>query len=808
MAKLFFLIFLTCLNLTKIVTANMATTILDDSEGSINANRKIATFKAATKNLKVREISSSVYSKKFQPNNIEANNYGYHDNDFWLRLNIRSESTATWYLTIDQVVFGQYELFVIPDKSNNASIQQSSPFFSHIKDHRTPAWKLNLPQHTSFTLYIKIFSPKGPLMLPVRLMQDNEFLSHSNIQYAFFTAILAGLFVLTLHNLILLVASKEISHLIFFIFLLMYQLAIYRFINIYPPLFHLLVDSGTPHFISLLFFTQFIGGYYWYLLYHKVSLALKWLLLGIMFTSLLISLTTLIFPINNQVFSLTSLSLIALIPVITLITFRSKNSLTNSLRNNFFIATTLVLSLSIYAPIYSGLFPEYPVESVYVGMVGHVLTALLFSLNQMEHNRQLRAQAERSEINNKATQNFLTTMSHELRTPMHTILGANELLKNTPLAAKQQRYLGSAELAARQMLALINDILDTARLNSSKPTVIENHPFSLSKLLEDIEEIFQIQAAQKQLVFSISTKNIPASLVSGDERHLRQTLTNLIGNAIKYTQNGKITLHVVQEAHAAQHEQNNIYFAVHDTGPGIKTEHHELLFQPFYQTDSSHSRHKDGAGLGLAISYQLVQQMGGKLRLKSTPGRGSNFFFTLNLPVCNEPVQKQCRNIAPEQQNDIRLKQHQKGINSIATSVTETHKITPDTKPLSGMKVLLVDDGELNLIIGEQLLNLQGAEVTLAQSGQKALALLTEQPFDLVLMDISMPDMDGYETTRRIRQDANLRALPVIALTAHAIHGERERCLNVGMNDYLSKPFQIKTLLEVIQRHHQAERKS
>ena len=225
-----------------------------------------------------------------------------------------------------------------------------------------------------------------------------------------------------------------------------------------------------------------------------------------------------------------------------------------------------------------------------------------------------------------------------------------------------------------------------------------------------------------------------------------------------------------------------------------------MLFLPFFQVDSGHSRRKDGAGLGLAISHKLVQQMGGELKVESTPVQGSCFFFTLHLPVCNEQSIKQYEGKVPRPQQKITC------CNNMPVSSTEATQSAQmqtelEKKPLSGLKILLVDDGKLNLMIGEQLLTIKGAEVSLAQSGHEALRALTEESFNLVLMDVSMPEMDGYETTRLLRENPDLKALPVIALTAHAIAGERARCLGAGMNDYLTKPFQTEQLLKLIRQY-------
>lgn len=768
--------------------ADSAPLVLQDSEAKMSAARHISTFGANKNGLEITQMSSSPYREAFVANAVSANNYGYHNNDFWLRLNVRSESSASWYLLIDQVVFGKYELFIQPENGGAAGIETTpeKPLFSPVKGHRTPAWKLDLPQHITFTVYIKVHSSRGPLMLPVKLMHADAFLSHSNYQYAFYGMVFSCLLILTLYNFILFFGSGEKSHFVFIAFLLLYQVAIYRFVNIFPPFFELLVNSNKPQFISLLFIAQLAGSCYWYLLYQNTGLAFRRLLKLIMIFSFVFSVATFFLNINNMIFSINCILLMIVIPIVGLMTFESKARPRKILRNNYLITIFLVFSLGVYAPIYSGLFPEYPVESVYIGMIGHVVTVLLFSMNHAEHNRRLNQLAEQARASRKATHNFLATMSHELRTPMHTVLGANDLLKSSLLSETQRRHANILELAANQMLALINDILDTARIQHSSPKIISNQPFDLHQLLDELKKTFSVQVSQKNLGLSIDAGNIPKVKFTGDEKHLKQVLINLIGNAIKYTQDGKVNLQVDIVHSETQHENNKVYFAVSDTGHGIPAEHHAFLFQPFYQAENSYSRPQGGAGLGLAISHKLVQHMGGELRFNSTPGQGSCFFFTLDLPVFDAEV------ISAWHQPEV-MSADVARPRTLPAAETETGK-----KPLSGLRILLVDDGELNLIIGEQLLKIQGADVSLAQSGSEALQVIAEKPFDLVLMDVSMPGIDGYETTRMIRQNTMFRSLPIIALTAHAIEGERERCIAVGMDDYLSKPFQTEQLLKLI----------
>ena len=291
---------------------------------------------------------------------------------------------------------------------------------------------------------------------------------------------------------------------------------------------------------------------------------------------------------------------------------------------------------------------------------------------------------------------------------------------------------------------------------------LETTVFRLDEELEKLRQMFSVPAQQKGLLFSV-LQTLPHALqVHGDPMRLRQILVNLLGNALKFTANGSISLSVRPGA-ATKQGHIRLHFVVTDTGIGISLKQQQNLFQPFTQADSSTARCYGGSGMGLVISQRLVRLMGGELELESTPEQGSRFFFTLDLPI--------------------------------AASETPplTLPIAEDKKDLSGYRVLLVDDDEMNCYLGERMLERLGIKATVADSGKAALQQLEQHPFDLAMMDVSMPDMDGYTATRHIRSAGHTQ-LPIIAVTAHAIEGERERCLAAGMNDYLTKPFNLATL--------------
>ncbi|UOQ80444.1 ATP-binding protein [Hymenobacter sp. 5414T-23] len=369
----------------------------------------------------------------------------------------------------------------------------------------------------------------------------------------------------------------------------------------------------------------------------------------------------------------------------------------------------------------------------------------------------------------RARELFLANMSHEIRTPMNAILGMSQLLAKTPLTPTQSSYQQAITTSADNLLVIINDILDLSKLEAGK-MVLEQVGFSPAHLLAQVEQTLQYKAAEKGLCLRTQVgQGLPAVLL-GDPYRITQVLLNLAGNAIKFTEKGHVAVSCEVVAADAPSGTVDVQFEVSDTGIGIEPEFLAHIFQEFSQEDASVTRKFGGTGLGLPICRNLVKLMGGDVQLESEKHRGTVTRFTLRLPVgtANDLLPQA---LLPE---DSPLRQHLR------------HK-----------HVLLVEDNRFNRQIAKTFLQQAHVQVTEAVHGAEALALAQEQSFDLILMDIQMPILDGYGATTALRQQLQLTT-PIIALTANAIKGEREKCLAAGMNGYLAKPFQEAELLRVV----------
>jgi len=388
---------------------------------------------------------------------------------------------------------------------------------------------------------------------------------------------------------------------------------------------------------------------------------------------------------------------------------------------------------------------------------------------------ELKKAQEAAESASKAKSEFLANMSHEIRTPMNAILGMLKLLQTTELDASQKGYASNTEIAARSLLGLLNDILDFSKVEAGKMT-LDPRPFSLDRLLHDLNVVLSSNLSEKQIALRFDVAaNVPRGLL-GDDMRLQQVLINLGSNAIKFTSRGEVLLAVELVEKTAQDVL--LKFSVHDTGIGIAADKLKHIFSGFSQAESNTTRRFGGTGLGLSISSRLVNLMDGELQVDSVLGSGSTFHFQIRFPLADlvqAPVQNNPSSASPKAEKVQRL---------------------------SGLRILVVEDNKINQLVAQGLLSREGAIVTMADNGALGVdAVAHAQPgFDIVLMDVQMPVMDGYAATRAIRVELGLKDLPVIAMTANVMASDREACLAAGMNDHVGKPFELDDLVACLLR--------
>ena len=689
-------------------------------------------------------------------------NYGLMSDALWLKINIKNNipEMQEWLLNINYPLLGEMELFLFSD--DKLILNQNFNIFNDRKT-RSFTTRFDLNPNNYYTLYLRIETP-GTMRFPLALYPLNNYF-HSetfvNLLYGLYFGFILSLAFFSLFISLSYKKNMYTALSIFMIFHFFFEFVQSGFFFRYFPeiesIYKLYVFLGFAPLITLSIFSQ------------KFLKAQEYSKIGSKLFKYFYILSTVILLLIFFVTPSTSIFLYSLIGIFfvipnlycSLIALK-KNDTPSKI---FFIGIAfLIFSILIFSLRGIGFFPSN-FFTLYIKEIGNLtlilslIPAIWYKIKEYmkisERTRELEKEKIIAEKTAKEKSEFLANMSHEIRTPINAISGLTNLVLNTDLNSTQSEYLNKIKISSKHLLNIVNDILDFSKIEAGK-IILENEEFCLKNIVENIKSFFSFQLKEKNLDLElIVDENMPECLI-GDSFRINQILINLIGNAVKFTNKGKITVSIENLENDISNDSVLLKFSVKDTGIGIKEESKEKLFQSFTQADSSITKKYGGTGLGLMICKKLVEFMRGTINFESEYGKGSCFYFSI-------PLKK------GEEKKTFDSQQPIENTNNI----------------FKGYKILLADDIKINQLISKEVLTNMGFEVIIANNGKEAVQL-TDDTIDLILMDIQMPEMNGFEATAIIKN--KFKNIPILAITAGLTIEENDDFINSGMDDFILKP--------------------
>ncbi|ARN72961.1 hybrid sensor histidine kinase/response regulator [Oceanicoccus sagamiensis] len=756
---------------------------LEQQLHSLDLTTSLLWLEDRTHSLNINKVLQPGQRQYFQSNTAPVFNQGYTDSSIWFYLPLEqlgNFSDRHWVIEIGYPQLDLIDFYIRRPSGEIRHIKMGDSLPYAARDFASESYliPINFGADKTLEIFFKV-KTSSALQLPISINSAKYMMEKQSQHHTIYGVYFGIMGVMILYNLFIYFSFREVSYLYFISYvatlaLMQASISGHAFTYLWPASTQW-VNIATPFFISLasLLSLQFTRTF---LPLKQFAYKLDQLIKNLCYLSMALAVASLILPTAMVV----QLGVVLMLISCAITIYAGINSLSNHFQAaRFFVAGWLFMlpGVFIHSLASINLMPSN-FFTMYAGQIGALIEISLLSLaladrmniqrkdnlesaettqQQLEKiNQELNQALDNLEQNNRLKDQFLGTMSHELRTPMNGVEGSLKLLSTDNLTDKQRNYLDTAKLSAKEMTSVIDSLLCFSEMQSGE-LACNREAFEFRTLLNPQALEFRHQCQQKNLDFNWHIDKSVPMIINGDSHQILLVLQQLIDNAIKFTQQGQIAVNI-STGWDEQSQQQMLSFSVIDSGSGIPPEQLSTIFTPFQQGDGSASRSHSGLGIGLAICQQIAAMMGGRLKVDSAIGRGTEFTFTIPLSTDGE-----CKAVA-------------KTLNKEATSYL------PKT-------ILIAEDNPVNQMVLKGMLQSLNCLILTASNGEEVSKLLNEQPVDLIMMDCQMPVMDGFEATRKIRNSqAAYSNIPIIAVTANAMSGDSVRCINAGMNDYIKKP--------------------
>lgn len=765
-----------CLLLGALLIVFCATTVsaepqvitLTDDIDDIKINRFLEIAQDKDKQLTIEQLitPSQSIDKQF---NTHLRGINIQE-QFWLRFNIHNQSQLDYFLFFEQQGFSEIEVFQLSAQSNTEQIDKVVSTPQKILPLSPQVLQIYPLQTTTegqiHNYYLRLISPSKSLP-SIHLKTHTKLLESNNSHTAFYALIMGAMLIISAYQLILFIILRESIYGSLTVALLgqTYLLANTN------GLFQFFTNaSGTIHFNSYnaVYLLTVIGAldFIRRVIDAKTYVPfINKMFLGII---LILSCSLLFYPLLEHAGSVINYAVLGIMPLALISVIKAKS------KGRRF-ATSLILVVPVYlltvTPFLLTVLGYLDNTDLYMKImhIGLLIASILFSLTLAETTREIQESRRVAQAANEAKGKFIANISHELRTPMNATIGLTQLLQQTSLNPRQQSYIDKLLTSSQHMMKLIDKLLEFSKSQANQ-LKLDPRDFSLQTLLNNVAVQVEDACQRKNIHFAMQVDpRCPDSFVA-DSTSLGQVLINLTNNAVKFTHSGCVTLTVTLVAQTDT--QASLLFEVKDTGIGLTKQQQQDIFEPFTMADMEYSRKLGGTGLGLTISQDILKLMDSHIEVSSAPQKGSTFSFSLWLAIAEQPVASDGA-------------QHQ---TSTITSLPE----------LQGKSVMVVDDDALNRLVADELLTALGLKVMLAESGSSLLSKLAKKKPDLILMDLQMPEADGYATMELLQSNRQFKQIPVVALTAHASSEDENRCLEAGMIGFITKPINLNEIQHIL----------